>query len=640
MFDLVIKNAKICDGSGEPSFVGSVAVTAGKIVAVGKVSGDARETIDAGGLALTPGFIDQHTHYDAQLIWDGLAQPSLEHGVTTIMPGNCSLSLAPVKVEHRDYLEETFRKIEEMPKPALDAGLTWNWQTFGEYIGEIRKGLGINVAPIVGHSLLRLWVIGLDSRKRQATAAEVVEMQVLLRQCFEAGAVALSTSWVDIDVDNRPVPCRLAHPDELDALCEVVAEFSGTLQVVPEFWDADMLSVRIDILADISRKYGITTTFSPLFDSVANPQLTTSALDRVRLQAANGARVVPQMQVRAIDIAFELTTPGSIFSALPNWWTMMAGGPDEIKRQLRDPEQRKLRVAEAMAIKPDLGLDVNFNEAKVKRVSLPQHQPLIGRKLKDIAAERGVTSADVMVDIALAEDLDASFGLEELGHSDADKIGTLLADKHISVGAGDGGAHLSRFATYGDTGFLFSRYVRCDHGMKFGEAVRKLTSDIAKHWGLKDRGLICVGYAADLVLFDERTIDRGPEYAEYDLPGGPGSGFRYVRRAVGVSKVWVNGQLTYDVEQGYTDARAGVIAEGGAGHVPQAPAVAPPSIRKWTYAKSGDSWEKLALRTLPDTPVEEAVARLKSWNLYLAYRPAPAEITPTDVLFTEAPIAA
>ena len=164
MLDLVIRNGLICDGSGAPAYRGDVGVRDGRIVAVGEVTGEARETVDAGGRVIAPGFIDPHTHYDAQLVWDGLAQPSLEHGVTTVMPGNCSLSLAPLRAEHRDLLGATFRKIEEMPKNAFDAGLTWTWESFADYLAAIRGGLGVNVAPLAGHSLVRLWVMGLDAR--------------------------------------------------------------------------------------------------------------------------------------------------------------------------------------------------------------------------------------------------------------------------------------------------------------------------------------------------------------------------------------------------------------------------------------------------------------------------------------------
>lgn len=638
MYDLIIRNAKICDGTGEPAFVGALAVSNGVIAALGDVAGEAHETIDATGLVLAPGFIDQHTHYDAQLVWDGLCEPAIEHGVTTIMPGNCSLSLAPLKAEHRDYLGETFRRIEEMPKTALDAGLTWNWQTFEEYIAEITKDLGINVAPVVGHSLLRLWVMGFDARTRKATDEEVAAMQDLLRQCMQAGAVAMSTSWVDIDADARPVPCRLAEASELDALCAVLGEFGGTLQVVPEFYDIDMLSVRIDILGSLSRKHEITATFSPLFDSNVKPELVSKALERVRLQTAHGGRVVPQMQVRAIDIAFELTTPGSIMAALPNWWKMANAGPEEIRRQLNDPAIRAERVKEALEFQNGSHLDINFHEAILKRAKLPEHQALIGRKLKDIASERGTNSIEAMIDIALAEDLEASFGMEAMGHNRADKIGDYLVDQNVSIGAGDGGAHLARFATYGDTGFLFSRYVRRENGMPLEEAVRKLTSDVAKHWRLKDRGFLRVGYAADLVLFDEDAIDRGPEESAYDLPGG--EGFRYIRHARGIEKVWINGALTFDSKRGYTAARTGKIVAGGLPQLGSAPAEEPAPARKWTYPQAGDDWSTIASRTLPDLPEKEAIDKLHSWNLYLAFRVAPAEITPSDILFLEAPLAA
>ena len=637
MFDIVIRNARVCDGSGSPIFNGSVAVRDGRIVAIGEVEGPAKEIVDAGGLVLAPGFIDQHTHFDAQLLWDRLAEPSLEHGVTTVVTGNCSLSLAPVKPEHHDYLGGTFRKIEEMPAEAMDAGVKWNWQTFDDYLKLIKQDLGINVAPVVGHSLLRLWVMGFDARSRRATPAEIAGMQELLRECFKAGAVAMSTSWVDVDVDNRPVPCRLGEPDELDALCAVISEFGGTLQVVPEFFLADMLMVRIDILADLSRKHGITCTFSPIFDSEAYPENVSMAVERSRLQSANGARVIPQMQVRSIDIAFELNATSSLVSTMPRWWAMLAAGRDATKAALRDPEQRKQLVEDALNVVPPLGLKLDFNEAIVKRAMLPEHQPLLGRKLKDIAAELGTTSVDVMIDIALAEDLNASFGLEDLAHDNADKIGRYLADKHVAIGAADGGAHLARFATYGDTGLLFSRYVRSGL-IPIEEAVRKLTSPGAQVWGLKNRGEIKVGYAADLVLFDDQTIDRGPEIVVHDLPGG--KGFRYLRRASGVSKVWVNGALTYDGETGYSGKRCGTIAAGGAGSIPAAPGRSPEPLRRWVYPQSSDSWEKMAQRTLPDLPVDEAVSQLQSWNLYLAYRLAPAEITPQDILFIEPPVAA
>lgn len=557
MLDLVIRNGLICDGSGAPAYRGDVGVRDGRIVAVGEVSGEARETVDAGGRVIAPGFIDPHTHYDAQLVWDGLAQPSLEHGVTTVMPGNCSLSLAPLRAEHRDLLGATFRKIEEMPKNAFDAGLTWTWESFADYLAAIRAGLGVNVAPLVGHSLVRLWVMGLDARERAATDAEIAEMQRLLAECLDAGAVGMSGSWVDIDHELRPVPARLAEPKELDALCATLGEKGGILQIVPEFWDADLLCARIDLLADLSRKHRIATTFSPLFDSNAAPELVGIALDRVRLQTAHGARVVPQMQTRPIDLSFDLGAPMSTFATLPGWWAMTLLPHAEKLAQLSDPERRAALAAEMDHFMMPIGLQIDFADSYVKRMGKPD-PALIGRRVGDIAAERGCHIAEAIIDIALADDLATSFGLDAIGHNDDAKIATMLADPLIGIGAGDGGAHVTNFATYGDTGYLFSRYVRGFDAMPLETAVRKLTHDVAQLWGLRQRGLLRPGYAADVVVFDAETIDRGPEIPVEDLPA---DGFRYIRRARGIDRVFVNGALAYSQDAGYAPARAGVIAE-------------------------------------------------------------------------------
>ncbi|MEH3157445.1 MAG: amidohydrolase family protein [Sphingomonas taxi] len=557
MLDLVIRNGLICDGSGAPAFRGDVGIRDGRIAAIGEVTADARETIDAKGQVIAPGFIDPHTHYDAQLVWDGFCQPSLEHGVTTVVPGNCSLSLAPLKAEHRELLGATFRKIEEMPKNAFDAGLTWSWESFGEYVEAIRAGLGVNIAPLVGHSLLRLWVMGLDARKRAATDAEIAQMQALLAECIDAGAVGMSGSWVDVDHEHLPVPARLAEPKELDALCATLGEKGAILQMVPEFWDADMLCARIDLLAGFSRRHGISTTFSPLFDSNASPELVGIALDRIRLQTAHGARVTPQMQVRPIDLSFDLTTPASTFSTVPGWWAMAQLPREEKIARLHDPEARKALAAEMENFRMPIGLQFTYADAYVKRMGTPD-PTLMSRRVGDIAAERGQSVGETIIDLALADDLVMSFGLDAIGHNNYGKIAGMLADPLVGIGAGDGGAHVTNFATYGDTCFLLGHYVRDLGAMPIETAVRKLTHDVAQVWGLKGRGLLRPGYAADIVLFDPDTIDRGPEIPVDDLPA---AGFRYIRRASGIDKVFVNGALAYDVATGHMPARAGKVAE-------------------------------------------------------------------------------
>ena len=265
MLDLVIRNGKVVDGSGLPAFNADVGVKEGVTVKVGPIAEEAIEAIDAEGQVVAPGFIDPHTHFDAQLLWDGAAKPAIEHGVTTIVPGNCSLSLAPLKAEHRMKLVGMFNQIEEMPHKAFAEGVEWNWETFEEFVERIGRGLDINVAPLVGHSVLRLWVMGDDSMKRIASPSETQSMCDLLSECLRSGAIGLSTSFVDMDERLQPVPSRYANPQELDALCAVLAKQNKILQVVHEFYDTDLTLARVDQLAEISLKHSINTTLSPLF---------------------------------------------------------------------------------------------------------------------------------------------------------------------------------------------------------------------------------------------------------------------------------------------------------------------------------------------------------------------------------------
>lgn len=556
--DVLIKNARICDGTGDPVYAGSIAVKNGRIAAIGELGiDDAREIYDAGGLVVAPGFIDPHTHFDAQLLWDGRAEPSLEHGVTTVVQGNCSLSLAPLKKNHREFLSAAFRQIEEMPKDAFEAGVQWAWETFPEYLQVIARNLAINVSPLVGHSLLRLWVMGLDARERIATDAEIAAMQELLRECLRAGGGGLSTSWTDIDHEYRPVPCRFADTRELKALCAVLGEFDRVLQVVPEFWDADLLRTRIDMLAELSLEFSISTSFSPLFHSNSTPDLVDKALDRIALQVARGARVVPQMQTRPIDYTFDLKAPGLVFSSKPTWWGVLLLPPAAKVQALRDPETRAQLRAEVEARVMPLAMQFEWDDLVVARVGLDANRALVGSTLGAVAKRRGVDVTTAMLELALEEDFATCFTMVGGGHNNTAAIGRFLANPLVEIGAGDGGAHVARFATYGDTGYLFSTFVRGSGALSLEQAVHKLTLDVAKAWRLRGRGALKPGYAADIVIFDPDTIDRGPEVEVEDLPA---PGYRYVRRATGVDKVFVNGQLAYSAEHGYTRQTAGSIA--------------------------------------------------------------------------------
>ena len=551
MLDLVIKNGKVVDGSGLPAFVGDVGIKDGVIVKVGRVTEPAETTVDASGQVVAPGFIDPHTHFDAQLLWDGAAKPAIEHGVTTIVPGNCSLSLAPLKAEHRMKLVGMFNQIEEMPHKAFAEGVEWNWETFEEFVARIGKDLDINVAPLVGHSVLRLWVMGDDSMKRTATEAETQAMCDLLDQCLSAGAIGLSSSFVDMDERLQPVPSRYADTVELDALCVVLSQHNKILQVVHEFFDNDLTLPRIDQLADISLKHGINTTLSPLFVSHDNAVSAQQIMARIVEQTDRGARVWPQVQTRPIDISFNFSVPSLLFIRLRKWYALMRfNTPEQIIAQLQHAETRAALVAEAQVM---MSL---WERLVLRQVQSEANQALVGKTLKEIAEIRHSDALNVMIDISLEESLEAHFLSADMGHNDDQLVGELLQHPNVMIGASDGGAHILSFATYGDTGYLLGHFVRDTAYLGLEAAVKKITSDPANLWGLGNRGLLREGFVADVTVFDEVTIDRGVEHFVQDVPG---DGFRYVRDAHGVNTVVIGGAVAYDNATGYHDAHRGQI---------------------------------------------------------------------------------
>ena len=551
MLDLVIRNGRVVDGTGLPLYAADVGIKDGKIVTVGKVIEAAKEEYDAKGQIVAPGFIDPHTHFDAQLLWDGAAKPAIEHGVTTIVPGNCSLSLAPLKAEHRMKLVGMFNQIEEMPHKAFEEGVEWNWETFEEFVSRIQKDLTINVAPLVGHSVLRLWVMGDASMQGPANQAQIDAMKDLLSQCLSAGAIGLSSSFVDMDERLQPVPSRYSDTVELAALCDVLAEHNKILQVVHEFYDTDLTLARVDQLAEISLKHGITTTLSPLFVSEDNAEGAKQIMQRVAAQTARGARVWPQVQTRPIDISFTFAVPSLLFIRLPGWYALMRfSTPDQIMATLQNTEARAKLVGEAQR------MNSLWKRLVLRQVQTDANQIYVGKTLEEIAEMRDSDPLNVMIDLSLEESLDAHFLSSDMGHNDDELVASFLTHPNVMIGASDGGAHILSFSTYGDTGYLFSRFVRQCKALGLEQAVKKITSDTASLWGMHNRGFVKSGFAADITIFDDENIGRGPEYYVQDVPG---DGYRYVRDAIGVDTVIIGGAVAYNSTTGYTDARKGQV---------------------------------------------------------------------------------
>lgn len=557
MIDLVIRNGLIVDGSGLPGRRGDVSIHAGKVVAVGGRAGEALREIDATGKVVAPGFIDPHTHYDAQLCFDPYAFPAIEHGVTTVVPGNCSLSLAPLRTDQRDAFSRMFRLIEEMPEAAFEAGVDWRWgESFGGWLDALAGNIALNVAPLVGHSVLRMYVMGSEAQCRVATDPEISAMCDLLRVCLDAGAVGLSTSFVDIDETYRPVPSRWAGPDELDALASVLGERDRVLQIVHEFFDADLTVARVEQLAELSLRHGITTTLSPLFQSDANHHGVEKVMAAVVAARARGAAVWPQVQTRPIDISFTLDQRSLMLLTMPSWWNV-ASIRDHAEKLAAVTDRRDALVDEmnGLANRPNGG--PGAGGFVVRDVVRDHNRDLIGRTIDEIARERGATHGDTIVDLALDEDLGTWFIRASVAHNNSGAVGALLAHPLVHVGASDGGAHVGSFSTFGDTGYLFSEFVRGTRSLSLEAAVKKITLDPATIWGLKGRGLLAPGYAADVVVFDADHIGRGPEIASDDFPG---DGIRWIRRQEGIETVVVNGEITWSADSGYiVDARAGQI---------------------------------------------------------------------------------
>ncbi|MFN8024716.1 MAG: amidohydrolase family protein [Acidimicrobiales bacterium] len=557
MLDLVIRDGLIVDGSGLPARRGDVSIRDGKVVAVGGRAGEAQRVLDATGLVVAPGFIDPHTHYDAQLCFDPYAFPALEHGVTTVVPGNCSLSLAPLRVDQRDAFSRMFRLIEEMPEAAFNTGVDWRWgETFGGMLDAVAENIALNVAPLVGHSVLRMFVMGPAAQERVATADEIRSMCDVLRACLDAGAVGLSTSFVDIDESYRPVPSRWAGPEELDALAGVLGEHDAVLQIVHEFFDTDLTIARVEQLADLSLRHGVTTTLSPLFHSDANHRGVMRVVEAVDAARARGADVWPQVQTRPIDISFTLDQRSLMLLTMPSWWRV-ASTRDRADKLAAVADQREALAAEmdALAKRPNGGLGAGA--FVVRDVVHERNNDLIGRTIDDIARDRGTSPGQTVVDLALEEDLGTWFIRANIGHNNSPVVGDLLAHPNIHVGASDGGAHVGSFSTFGDTGYLFSEFVRGTKSLSLEAAVKKITLDPAQIWKLQGRGLLAAGNAADVVVFDADRIGRGPEIASDDFPG---DGIRWIRRQEGIDTVVVNGEITWTAADGYApDARAGQI---------------------------------------------------------------------------------
>lgn len=543
MLDLLIRDAEIVDGTGAPARHGDVGVRDGRIVTVGESDDSAAKTIDAQGQTLAPGFVDLHTHYDAQLFWDPTASPSVQHGVTTVFGGNCGFTLAPAAADHHDYLTRMLARVEGMPLDALRAGLDWGWASFGDWLDRLQGRIAVNAGFLVGHSALRLAAMGNDAVGGQATLAQIDTMVAVLHDALNAGALGLSTSQSPThnDGSGQPVPSRSASGDELVALASGVRDHPGTTleAIIPGclsgFTDDD-----IALLTDMSVAADRPLNWNLLGVSAANPAGHEKQLRAYDVAAERGGRVVALTLPHGMKIRLSFLS-GFVLDGLPGWRDIMHLPVPQRLAALADPAVRR-RLAEGAASKEAgmlRGL-AQWDRLVIVETFAPENADATGRSVGEVAAARGGEPFDTLLDIVIADELRTGLSPPLTGDDAADWKMRAEVWRHPGavIGGSDAGAHLDMMCGAIYTTSLLGKGVREHRVVTLEEAVRLITDVPARFYGLTQRGRIAPGWHADLVLFDPATVGHGPERTRYDLPAGAP---RLVADARGISSVLVGG---------------------------------------------------------------------------------------------------
>lgn len=548
MYDLIIDNARICDGTGKPSFNGSVAVKDGLIAAVGKGNGEAAtKRINADGLALAPGFIDPHTHYDAQVAWDPLVTCSSWHGITTVVMGNCGVGVAPVRPKLRDIVMWDLVNVEAIPFEVMQRGIDWQWETHAEYLDVLQKrGMGINVASLAALTPLRHYAMGEESFERAATEDEIVVMQRLFRDAVQAGAFGLTTTVLNnhIGYQGRPLACRNASRAELAALCQVLREEGrGAIELALTGTNIGQVSDdEYDLLEFLVRHSQRPVTFLALFNKPGKPDSYLNAVEKVK-PILGWDKAVPQVTCRPLRIQFNMRNPFilAIFSA---WHPVFNKSVEEQMRIYADPGFRQAFREEMDRRRIFAG---QWGRMVVIDAKSPEVQAHVASRktVAQIARDQGKDPIDAFLDLAVADNLELMFDLQAFNF-EPEGVKNLVSDPRFLIGLSDGGAHVDMLCDAGYATYLLGRWVREHQVLTLEEGVRRLTSVPADFFGIPKRGRIAPGLVADLTLFDPDTVDaKDPEYV-WDLPGG---GKRFIAKARGIKTTVVSGQVLYQDDE-------------------------------------------------------------------------------------------
>jgi N-acyl-D-amino-acid deacylase len=540
MFDLIIQHARICDGTGNPSFLGTLGVTDGRITYLGRETGlAARRTMHADGLVLAPGFIDPHTHYDAQIAWDPLLTSSPWHGVTTVVMGNCGVGVAPVKPAMRDILLQDLVNVEAIPYEVMHAGIDWQWESYGEYLAAMdRRGLGINVAALVPLTPLRHYVLGEASFERAATPEEIATMRSLLREAMHAGAFGLSTTTSQNHTGSgaRPLACRNASQEELAGLCQAFRDVGrGTIEIVLNsagmhpIDEADVALLRL-----LTRTSGRPVTWLALFARPSEPDF--HHMHTVPRLGDLLTRAMPQVSPRPIFMQGDLRNP-TMYSTYRAWQPAFQRPMAEQIALYQQPAFRAAFV-EDIALRKREHL---WEQTRVLEVRHPALASYEGKTIHEIAALQGKRPVDAYLDLAMADALQTRFQTALFNYDEAG-VERLIRDERFLIGLSDGGAHVDVLCDAGYATALLDIWVRQREVLTLEQAVHKLTAVPAALFGIPNRGTLAVGSVADLVLFDPRTVAaKPPEY----LRDFPRQGRRLISQAEGIVATFVAGTQVY-----------------------------------------------------------------------------------------------
>ncbi|MFT5442234.1 MAG: N-acyl-D-amino-acid deacylase [Myxococcota bacterium] len=528
-YDLLVRGGTLIDGTGAPRQTGDLAISNGKIAAMGSVSGTADREIDATDCIVSPGFVDIHTHYDAQVMWDRMLTISPWHGVTSVVVGNCGFGIAPTREAHRELILRTLENVEGMSYAALQAGVgdDWGFESFPQYLDAVEnRGTAINFAALLGHTPLRMFVMGEESTEREATAAEIAQMQVITREALDAGAIGFATSKSPTHVGyaGRPVPSREASYEEICALASCLGEFDhGVMQATVG------AGLFFEQFGEIAASTNTPVTWTALLAGMAGPGSHRGFLEASEKLTDQGLEVYPQVTCRPLNFEFQFKAP-FLFESLP-YFKQVSQADHAGKKSIYADEAFRAEFRQKVAG----GITGSWEETVVAECA--DDPSLNERRVSEVAAERGVHPVDLVLDLALASDLEARFRMAVF-NTDEDAVAELLQHPGVILGLSDAGAHASQLCDACFSTHLLSYWVREKEVLDLEKAVSLLTSRSADVFGIRDRGRLVPGLAGDLAIFNPNEVGCSPLKRVNDLPGG---GDRLISDAEGIRAVVVNG---------------------------------------------------------------------------------------------------